>query len=118
ESTNMLSRITQFDSRSGGRLDNKSPHLLYQNNQTINSSMAMDGLIGMKISANHEYNSLNAGKSGIQKNPGEITPLKNCFRVKPRAYLSNGEKIKLKNIPMCPISFKSLGWRETNYMNW
>ncbi|MCX8745849.1 hypothetical protein J3U68_10615, partial [Snodgrassella sp. B3882] len=65
------------------------------------------------------YNFLNAGKSGIQKPPGEKTTIENCFRKKPQASLSNGEQITLEGIPMCGVSFKRLSWREikTDFIN-
>ena len=38
ESTTMLSRLTQFDTRSGGKLNPKDPHfIIYNNDSTVNS---------------------------------------------------------------------------------
>lgn len=120
DTTNMTSRLTQFDSRSGGKLGSNAPHFtLGQNDQTIHSSLAMNGVVGLKISGNNIYNFLNAGKSGIQKPPGEKTTIENCFRKRPQASLSNGEQIALEGIPMCGVNFKRLSWREikTDFIN-
>lgn len=112
-STNIQSRITQFDSRNGGQIDKNNPHfILDQNKNTIQSSYSINGFIGVMVSGINHYNSLNAGKSGQQKIPGDITPNENCLLVKPSAHLSSGEYIELGGIPMCPVGFKRIGWRE------
>ncbi len=113
QSTNIQSRITQFDSRNGGQIDKNNPHfILDQNKNTIQSSYSINGFIGVMVSGINHYNSLNAGKSGQQIIPGDITPKENCLRVKPSAHLSSGEYIELGGIPMCPVGFKRIGWRE------
>ena len=113
QSTNIQSRITQFDSRNGGKVDKNNPHfILGQNKNAIQSSYKINGFIGLIITGMNYYNPLNAGKSGQQKIPGSIMPKENCLRVKPSAHLSSGDNIGLGGIPMCPIEFKRIGWRE------
>ena len=120
ETTTMVSRLTQFDSISGGKLNKNQPHFtLYQHKQSFKSSIAMDGLVGMRINTGNQYNSLNAGKTGMQKNPGEIAPINTCFYKKPHINLTNGENFELVSTPLCPGKFEILGWREikTDYVN-
>ena len=76
----------------------------------------MDGVVGMKISNINQYDYLDAGKSGVQKNPGaDSLPADNCFWKQPDVNLSNDENISkgisLK-VPMCKTIFKRLSWRE------
>ena len=122
ESINVTSRIMQFDARNGGKLSDTSPRFRLPNvkvDETIQSSYEFDGALGMILTivsnSFHQYNSLDAGRSGEQKiDPkGEFSKLENCYRgTDVNMHLSDGQRIKIENIPHCGIEFKSLAWRE------
>ena len=122
ESINVTSRIMQFDARNGGKLSDTSPRFRLPNvkvDETIQSSYEFDGALGMILTivsnSFHQYNSLDAGRSGEQKiDPtGAFSKFENCYRgTDVNMHLSDGQRIKLENIPHCGIEFKSLAWRE------
>ena len=120
ESIKTLSRITQFDARNGGKLSKTSPRfkLSNVNGATIGSSYGFNGALGMIISITtspaYQYNNLNAGKSGDQKiDPNATGTSENCIRASGvQMHLSDGQPVKLENVPFCGIEIKSLGWRE------
>ena len=119
ETSSTLSRLTQFDARTGGALGSKSPRIKLKNEANFYNSISMSGLIGMRISTEFEYNNFKAGVSGNQKIPGSAPTRKDCLRELPHGMLSNDQPIGFENIPMCSISFKQLSWREikTGYFN-
>ena len=119
ETSSSLSRLTQFDARSGGALGSKSPYIQLDNESTLHNSISMSGLVGMRISTGIEYNNFKAGVSGNQKIPGSPPTNKNCFRKPPICMSSNNQKCQPQNIPSCAITFKRLGWHEikTGYFN-
>lgn len=122
ESINVTSRIMQFDARNGGKLSDTSPRFRLPNikvDETIQSSYEFDGALGMILTivsnSFHQYNSLDAGRSGEQKiDPtGAFSKFENCYRgTDVNMHLSDGQRIKLENIPHCGIELISLNWRE------
>ena len=119
ETSSSISRLTQFDARSGGALGPKSPYIQLDNEPILYNSISMSGLVGMRISTGIEYNNFKAGVSGNQKIPGSPPTNKNCFQKPPICMSSNNQKCQPQNIPSCAITFKSLGWHEikTGYFN-
>ena len=113
ESTTMLSRLTQFDTQSGGKLNPNDPHfIIYNDDNIITSSVAMDGIVGLRISTINQYHYLDAGKSGVQKTPRADSLPRKCFLIPPDVHLSTGD-IPVGGIPMCnKFIFKRLSWRE------
>lgn len=121
QTSSSLSRLTQFDARSGGALGSDSPRIKLKNEGNFYESISMIGLIGMKISTDTQYNNLKAGVSGNQKIPGSAPTRKDCLKELPHGLLSNDEPIDFENIPICQMtsSFKRLSWHEikTGYFN-
>ena len=113
ESTTMLSRLTQFDSQNGGKVNTKkNPHLILNGN-IISSSVAMDGIVGLKITHINEYHYLDAGKSGQQKSPGADSLPENCFHTAPVPNFSDSSQNgSFGGIKKCSSTFKRIGWRE------
>ena len=119
EGNSVISRLTQFDARSGGALKPDNPLITFKyQNTAFDNSISIDGLFNVMLATNSHYNHLNAGKSGQQKVPGSEAPEATCLKEAPTVYSSDGSELMIKNLPACAISFKSLGWREikTGYL--
>ena len=56
--TESLSRLTQFDARTGGALGSNSPRIKLKNEDNFYHSVRMSGLIGLRISTDIQYLSL------------------------------------------------------------
>lgn len=110
--TESLSRLTQFDARTGGALGSNSPRIKLKNEDNFYNSVRMSGLIGLKISTDIQYNNFKAGVSGNQKIPGSAPTAKHCLHELPHGSLSNDQAIDFENIPLCGINFKRLSWQE------
>jgi type IV pilus assembly protein PilY1 len=113
-SNTTTSRFIQFDSRNGGKVKDSDPHfVLYDNDIPItSSSVSMNGAVGMLLSTPNVYNPLNAGQSGQQQKPGDISPPMTCFVTTPELNLSNGTVSHAVGIPLCRPQLKRLSWRE------
>ena len=110
--TESLSRLTQFDARTGGALGSNSPRIKLKNEDNFYHSVRMSGLIGLRISTDIQYNNFKAGVSGNQKIPGSAPTAKHCLHELPHGSLSNDQAIDFENIPLCGINFKRLSWQE------
>lgn len=116
EETKVLSRLTQFNVRSGGALTQNEPRVVIHDGEPSSSSLGIQGVYTLRIvtDKNGLYDSLNSLASGDQylggnsDKPNQDT----CFRKPPEVFDPNGTIIKVENVPMCPISFKRLSWRE------
>lgn len=122
ETSSILSRIIQFDARTGGEIDSNSPHFLIKikDEKVQKSSYGVNGVLGFRFTNNNRYDPHRAGDSGDQKEPGS-PPGKTCYRHDevPGIVTSQPIDISLEGVGMCPTTFKRLAWRmiKTGYFN-
>ncbi len=115
EETKVLSRLTQFNVRTGGALTRNEPRVVTNDGDSGFSSVGITRLYALRIVAdkNGLYNNLDTLVSGNQQldNTGKQNNAM-CFRKVPEVFDPDGTSIKVENVSMCPISFKQLSWRE------
>ena len=118
ETSSILSRITQFDARTGGKINSNSPRFILKGEKTHKSSYGVNGVLGFRFTNNNRYNPLRAGDSGDQKEPGS-PPGENCYRLPPGMVTSQPIDGSLVGVRMCATTFKRLAWRmiKTGYFN-
>jgi type IV pilus assembly protein PilY1 len=115
EETKVLSRLTQFNVRTGGALTRNEPRVVTNDGDSSSSSVGIMGMYALRIVTNKNgiYDNLNTLVSGDQQvvDPKKRVQNMMCFRKPPEVHGSNG-LANVENVPMCPISFKQLSWRE------
>lgn len=118
ETASILSRITQFDARTGGKIDSNSPRFILKGEKTHKSSYGVNGVLGFRFTNNNRYDPHRAGDSGDQKEPGS-PPGENCYRLPPGMVTSQPIDGSLVGVRMCANTFKRLAWRmiKTDYFN-
>ncbi|MGE9548534.1 PilC/PilY family type IV pilus protein [Snodgrassella sp. CS2] len=118
EKTNVYTRKTQFNALTGGALLKSDPHIIFDPNAPLVSSTGVNYLLGIKITGGSNNNILSlSGKQSPLGKPKENQS--SCLRVAPGIDGSDGSKLEISGVPMCPISIKRLSWREvkTSYLD-
>ena len=118
ETSSIISRIIQFDARTGGKIDSNSPRFILKEEKTHKSSYGVNGVLGFRFTNNNRYDPHRAGDSGDQKEPGS-PPGENCYRLPPGMVTSQPIDGSLVGVRMCANTFKRLAWRmiKTGYFN-
>ncbi len=115
EETKVLSRLTQFNVRTGGALTRNEPRVVTNDGDSSSSSNSIVGMYALRVvnGGNGVHDNLNTLVSGNQElwDPTKQKQNMICFRKPPEVHGSNG-LVNVENAPMCPISFKRLSWRE------
>lgn len=118
EKTNVYTRKTQFNALTGGALLESDPHIIYDPNTPLASSVGIDSLVGMKISGGSNKNvlSVSGKQTSLNKQKENQT---SCLRTSPQVAMTDGSKPVISGVQMCPISIKRLSWREvkTSYLD-
>ncbi|WMY92044.1 PilC/PilY family type IV pilus protein [Snodgrassella communis] len=113
EETKVLSRLTQFNVRTGGALTRNEPRVVTGDGDSSSSSVGIMGMYALRIviDENGMYNGLDTLVSGNQELGDHKKQDKDmCFRKPPEVH--GDGKSTVENAPMCPISFKQLSWRQ------
>ncbi|PIT48987.1 hypothetical protein BHC48_08940 [Snodgrassella communis] len=115
EETKVLSRLTQFNVRTGGALTGIEPRVVTNDGDSSSSSVGIWGMYALRIvsDGNGQFNNLDTLVSGNQQvvDPTKQKQNMMCARKPLEVHSSNG-MAGAENVPMCPISFKRLSWRE------
>ncbi|MCO6518047.1 hypothetical protein, partial [Snodgrassella sp.] len=111
----VLSRLTQFNVRTGGALTQDAPRVVTNDGDSSSSSKSIVGMYALRIvtNGNGQFNNLDTLVSGNQQvvDPTKQKQNMMCARKPLEVHSSNG-MAGAENVPMCPISFKRLSWRE------
>ncbi|MCO6507906.1 MAG: hypothetical protein J6578_03825 [Snodgrassella sp.] len=114
EETKVLSRLTQFNVRTGGALTQDAPRVVTNDGDSSSSSKSIVGMYALRIvtNGNGQFNNLDTLVSGNQDVGGHKKQDKDMCARKPLEVHSSNGMAGAENVPMCPISFKRLSWRE------
>ena len=113
QESDVYSGKIQYNIKTGGRLKEGDPHIVFDPNVPFGAALTVKGLYGLDLSNSGTIKGLDIGTNGTQ---GSLIldpnrKIEECSRAPIFGVDTNGNTVNI-NVPRCPIKFKRLSWKE------